>query len=96
MKTTVEIESIACSACINSILKAVSRIRGVFGTQADTAGRAITIEHTDEVSRQEIEQVLRQAGCTVKGDAEPPRETSDAGCCQISKTKHKSYDSEIH
>ncbi|MEG0789957.1 MAG: heavy-metal-associated domain-containing protein [Alistipes sp.] len=54
MKTTINVENIRCGGCSNSIHKSLAALTGIFGVEVDIPGGKITIEHTDEVQREQM------------------------------------------
>lgn len=64
MTTTIRLENANRGCCFNSTHKEIGELTGVFGVNIDTANNTITIEHTDEVSREEIVEKLRKIGYT--------------------------------
>lgn len=61
-------EESGCAVCNNEILKSIGRIRGVFGAELDRIDGRIVVSHTDEVSRQEIAQLLASLGFPEKSE----------------------------
>lgn len=48
--------------CNNEVLKTLGTLRGVFGAEMDRIDGIITVNHTDEVSRDEIAKTLDDLG----------------------------------
>lgn len=69
MKTTVIVENIKCGGCANSIRRSLGALRGVFGAEVDLTAGAITVEHTDEVTREQIAAKLLSLGYPEQGSA---------------------------
>lgn len=71
MKTTIQVENIRCGGCSNSIHKALAGLKGAFGVEVDIPGGKITVDHTDELTREDIARKLLAMGYpeagTVKG-----------------------------
>lgn len=62
MKTTVKLQSTNRGCCFNSTYKEIGSLNGIFGVSIDTTNNTITVDHTDEVSRETIIQKLREMG----------------------------------
>lgn len=71
MKTTIKVVNIKCGGCANSIHKSLASLTGVFGVSVNLESGEITVDHTDEVSRQQLAAKLHAMGYpeegTVKG-----------------------------
>jgi hypothetical protein len=48
--------------CNNEVLKTLGTLRGVFGAEMDRIDGRIVVNHTDEVSREEIAATLDSLG----------------------------------
>ena len=51
-----------CMTCNNEVLKTLGTLRGVFGAEMDRIDGRIVVNHTDEVSREEIAATLDSLG----------------------------------
>ena len=73
MKTSIQIENIKCGGCVNSIRRTLASLNGVFGVSIDIESGEVTIDHTDEVIREQLAAKLLSMGYpevgTVKGFA---------------------------
>ncbi|MDR2914028.1 MAG: heavy-metal-associated domain-containing protein [Tannerella sp.] len=69
MKTTLIVENIKCGGCANSIHRSLAALTGVFGVNVDVASGAITIDHTDEVNREQLADKLLSLGYPETGTA---------------------------
>jgi len=49
-------------SCSNVTLKSLGTLRGVFGAEIDRINGEVLVNHTDEVSRQEISAMLDSLG----------------------------------
>lgn len=58
MQSIFKIKSLPCAMCNNQALKQVGALRGVFGANIDRINNILTIEHTDEIDRDSIENML--------------------------------------
>ena len=70
MKTTIKVINIKCGGCANSIHKSLATLTGVFGVNVDIESGAITVEHTDEVTRENIAAKLLSMGYPEKGSVQ--------------------------
>ena len=66
MKTSISVESISCSHCCNFIHKELGVLQGVFGVNVDIAKGEVTVEHTEEVKREELVAKLTELGYSEK------------------------------
>lgn len=71
MKTTLRIKNCYECGCRNSVHKTLSRIRGIYGVRVDPDRREITIEHTDEISENELAARLEEMGYSVTDESDP-------------------------
>lgn len=62
MKTTIKLENANRGCCFNSTHKELGELNGIFGVNIDTENSSITVEHTDEVIREEIIEKLKEMG----------------------------------
>lgn len=60
--TTVSAPEIVCGGCANSIKKAFGSVEGVSDVEVDVASKKVTVNHSAEVSREKIVDVLDRAG----------------------------------
>ena len=44
--------------CTNKTLKSLGTLHGVFGAEIDQVNSVVTVEHTDEISREKIVEML--------------------------------------
>ena len=51
-----------CMTCNNEVLKTLGTLQGVFGAEMDRIDGRIVVNHTDEVTREEIGAVLLTLG----------------------------------
>jgi len=65
MKTTVRVENARCDRCSNAVHKDIGTLNGIFGVSIDIANGTVTVDHTDEVSREAIVKHLADIGFTV-------------------------------
>ena len=64
MKTTIKLTNANRGCCFNSTYKEIGELTGVFGVNIDTANNTITVDHTDEVTKEEIIKRLKEIGYT--------------------------------
>lgn len=60
-----------CMTCTNKVLKSLGTLRGVFGAEIDQINGKIEVNHTDEISRDEISKMLLTLGyleLNIQGD----------------------------
>lgn len=67
MKTTIKVENLKCSSCANSIHKSLGLLVGVFGVNIDMVSGDVTIEHTDEVTYEQLVAKLLSLGYDEEG-----------------------------
>ena len=62
MYSTFNVSKSQCMTCNNVVLKTLGSLRGVFGAEIDSIAGQIVINHTDEVSREELALKLDELG----------------------------------
>lgn len=62
MYSTFQVSKSQCMTCNNEVLKQLGTLRGVFGAEMDRIDGTITVNHTDEISREEIGRKLDELG----------------------------------
>jgi len=62
MYSTFKFKSSGCTTCTNQTLKSLGKLRGIFGAEIDRISGEILVNHTDEVSREEIAKSLSELG----------------------------------
>lgn len=62
MYSTFYVSQSQCMTCNNEVLKTLGTLRGVFGAEMDRIDGRIVVNHTDEVSRDEIADTLDSLG----------------------------------
>lgn len=62
MYSTFQVSKSQCMTCNNEVLKQLGTLRGVFGAEMDRIDGRIVINHTDEISREEIGRKLDELG----------------------------------
>ncbi len=62
MYSTFYVSKTECMTCTNKTLKSLGSLQGVFGAEVDQIDGKITVNHTDEVSRKEIADMLLTLG----------------------------------
>ena len=60
--TVLTAPEITCSGCATSITNALKRLEGIRGVSVDITTKKVTVEHTEEVERSEMEAALDRAG----------------------------------
>lgn len=93
MKTTIIVDNIRCGGCSNSIHKSLASLTGVFGVEVNIPKSTITVDHTDEVSREDIARKLLSMGYpeegTVQGVQAIKAEAKSFVSCAIGKISSK-------
>ena len=64
MYSTFYVSKSQCMTCDNKVLKTLGTLRGVFGAEMDRIEGMIVVNHTDEVTRDEIGSTLDGLGWT--------------------------------
>lgn len=84
MYSTFYISTSQCMTCNNEVLKQLGTLRGVFGAAMDRIDGKIEVNHTDEISREEIRIKLDELGwkenTTDKTTSQEGKEPSVEGC----------------
>lgn len=62
MKTEIKVKNIQCTGCSRSIGKEIGIISGVYGISVDIANKTISVDHTEETNREELEKKLESIG----------------------------------
>jgi copper chaperone len=63
--TTVTAPEIVCGGCASSIKKALGNVEGVAAVDVDVATKKVTVNHSENVSRERIVDALDRAGFSV-------------------------------
>jgi len=61
-ETKFSVPGIVCGGCANGIKKALDKVSGIENVEVDVAAKIVTVEHTEEVSREKLADVLDDAG----------------------------------
>lgn len=80
MYSTFKIAESDCMSCTNVTLKSLGTLRGVFGAEIDRITGRVVVNHTDEVSREEISTMLESLGYKEMRENNEPDEPSIWGC----------------
>ncbi|MDD4490737.1 MAG: hypothetical protein PHD30_09605 [Paludibacter sp.] len=71
-------------SCNNEVLKQLGTLQGVFGAEMDRIDGKIEVNHTDEITREEIRKKLDELGWREipvnDADIDEPTEPSIWGC----------------
>lgn len=65
MYSSFRIKKSDCMSCNNVVLKTLGTLRGVFSAELDRVNSYVVVNHTDEVTRNEIEEKLAELGWAV-------------------------------
>lgn len=68
MTTDFKIQIVSCVTCNNAILKDLGSIQGIFGATIDRIGGKISINHTDEITKEILKEKLYELGFKVIED----------------------------
>lgn len=66
MKTNLLVNNLQCAHCVSTINKELRKINGVYGIEADIANQRLVIDHTEDVSLQQVSSTLTELGYTNK------------------------------
>jgi len=82
MYSTFNVSGSNCLACNNEVLKKLGTLQGVFGAEVDRLKDQIVVNHTDEVTRQQIAKMLSELGFNEmkENDEIETDEPSEWGC----------------
>lgn len=62
MKTEIKVKNIQCTGCARSIGKEIGIVPGVYGINVDIANKTISVDHTEEVNKKDLEEKLESIG----------------------------------
>lgn len=62
MNSTFQINSDTCLMCNNQLMRKIGELQGVFGADVDYVNNVINVQHTDEVTKEEIQTLLISLG----------------------------------
>ena len=80
MYSTFKVSKTDCMACTNKTLKSLGTLQGVFGAEIDQIDGRIVVSHTDEITREEIENILDSLGFKSEKQEIKKDEPSIWGC----------------
>lgn len=80
MKTTIKVVNIKCGGCANSIHRSLAALTGVFGVDVNLESGGITVDHTDEVTREQLAAKLLSMGYPEEGTAPESGDGSFVSC----------------
>ena len=66
-----------CMTCNNEVLKTLGTLQGVFGAEMDRIDGRIVVNHTDEVTREEIGAVLHKLGFPERESVQAEEQKAD-------------------
>ena len=76
-ETTLTVPDVSCEHCVKTINKALGELSGVEAVQTDIPTKSVHFRYDpNQVSMQNIEDVLDDAGYTVSNEAAPTPRTS--------------------
>ena len=62
MKTKLNVENMQCGHCVSTINNNLLKINGVFGVEANIAEKSIMVDHTPDVSFEQVKTTLEDLG----------------------------------
>ncbi len=62
MKTEIKVKNIQCAGCARAIGKGIGVIPGVYGVNVDIANKVISVDHTEEITKDVLEEKLKSIG----------------------------------
>lgn len=62
MYSTFYVSTTQCMTCNNEVLKTLGSLQGVFGAEMDRIDGKIVINHTEEVTREQLAETLDSLG----------------------------------
>jgi copper chaperone CopZ len=62
MYSNFSVQKSSCMTCNNEVLKQLGRLQGVFSAEIDRIDGSILVNHTDEITREEISAKLAELG----------------------------------
>lgn len=64
--STLNVEGMSCSHCVDAVTKAVSALAGVSSVNVDLAGKTVTVDYSDDqVSLESIKEAIEEEGYDV-------------------------------
>ena len=65
VKTSIKVAGMTCQHCVNSVTEEVTRIEGVNSVNIDLATGTVDIESEGELSSEDLESAVEEAGYEV-------------------------------
>ncbi|MBA2494693.1 MAG: heavy-metal-associated domain-containing protein [Acidobacteria bacterium] len=65
-ETKLSVPTIVCGGCASGIKKALDKVSGINKVEVNVDTKLVTVEHTEEVSREKLADVLDDAGFPVE------------------------------
>lgn len=62
MRTIIKVSNVHCTGCSRTIGREIGVIPGVYGLNVDIANKTILVDHTEEVSEEELITILKRIG----------------------------------
>ncbi len=62
MTSSFEIHSENCLMCDRQVMRKIAELQGVFGADVNYAKNVIHVQHTDEVTKEELQVLLNDLG----------------------------------
>lgn len=70
MYSTFLVSKSECMVCNNQVLKTLGTLQGIFGAEMDRIEGRIEVSHTDEVTREQIADILVTLGFPERKEAQ--------------------------
>lgn len=65
MKSIIKVEGMSCEHCVRAVKNAVGALNGVSDVAVDLKGKAVTVEHNEQVSLKQIKAEIEDQGYDV-------------------------------
>jgi copper chaperone CopZ len=62
MYSTFDVNGESCLICSSGVMSELGKLQGVFGADVDFINNRVVVNHTDEVSREDMAEKLRKLG----------------------------------
>lgn len=62
MYSTFDVNGGSCLICNSGVMAELGKLQGVFGADVDFVNNRVTVNHTDEVTREQIAEKLKELG----------------------------------
>lgn len=62
MYSTFDVNGDGCLICNTGVMSELGKLQGVFGAEVDFVNNRVVVNHTDEVTREDISEKLKELG----------------------------------